>query len=64
MSDYTEAEALLAEITPLIPVEKTLDARNSRLYPKIGDQIRRLKVKLWEAGCLWSHNQIAKSKPD
>jgi hypothetical protein len=77
MSDYTEAEALLAEITRLIAVEKTLDeefwalpegspaaANTARAASQIGDQIRRLEVKLWEAGCLCSHNQMAKSKPD
>jgi len=63
MSDYTEAEALLAGITRLIAVEKTLDeefeaprkasaaASTARAAGQIGDQIRRLEVKLWAAGC-------------
>jgi hypothetical protein len=64
MSDYTEAEGLRAEITRLIAVEKTLDeefwalpegsaaaASTARAAGQIGDQIRRLEVKLWEAQC-------------
>jgi hypothetical protein len=77
MSDYTEAEALRADITRLIAVEKTLDeefwvlpegsaaaASTARAASQIGDQIRRLEVKLWEAGCLRPYNQTAKSGPD
>ena len=77
MSNYTEAEALRAEITRLIAVEKTLDeefwalpkgstaaASTARAASQIGDQIRRPEDKLWEAGCLRSHNQTAKSRPD
>lgn len=77
ISNYTEAEALHAEITRLIAVEKTLDeefwalpegsaaaASTARAASQIGDQIRRLEVQLWEAGCQQPHNQTAKSGPD
>ena len=73
-SNYTEAEALHAEITRLIAVEKTLDEEFWALpegsaaavlaASQIGDQIRRLEVQLWEAGCQQPHNQTAKSGPD
>jgi len=77
ISNYTEAEALHGEITWLIAVEKTLDeefwalpegsaaaASTARAASQIGDQIRRLEVQLWEAGCQQPHNQTAKSGPD
>src|SRR5215471_5871054 len=60
MSDYTEVDALLAEITRLIAVEKTLDDEFCALREGSGSaastagsasQIGRLEVKLWEARC-------------
>jgi hypothetical protein len=61
MSDYTEAEAVHAEITRLRAVEKILDeefwalpegsaaaASTARAASQIGDRIRRLEVKLWD----------------
>ena len=75
MSDYTEAEALHAEINRLVAVEKTLEeefwalpegsaaaASTARAACQIGDQIRRLEVELWAVGCHRPLEQTAKSE--
>ena len=73
MSDYTEAEALHAEINRLIAVEKTLEeefwalpegsaASTARAACQIGDQIRRLEVELWVVGCHRPLEQTLKSE--
>jgi hypothetical protein len=74
MSDYTEAEALHAEINRLVAVEKTLEeefwalpegsaaaASTARAACQIGDQIRRLEVELWAVGCHRPLEQTLKS---
>ena len=72
MSDYTEADALHAEINRLVAVEKTLvwalpegsaaAASTARAACQIGDQIRRLEVELWAVGCHRPLEQTLKSE--
>jgi len=76
MSDYTEAEALRAEIIRLIAVEKALDeefqalpegsaeaASTARAAIQIADQIRRLETELGQSGVTDPSNKRRITRP-